>query len=118
MKTVAELIEGVLDMLNSPDKWCKERLHRTTDEGEQYCLLGALNMVAVGESYCWQSPTDEHRSVLQLFDELAKEKGYAPPWGEGRKIGSAEYLVQFNNAPETEYEDLRLFLKEALERVA
>ena len=103
----AEIIEGMLDLVDSPDKWCKHVLSRTDENGvEQFCLLGAMMRVRTGEYYRW---TEDMAPVITLFNEIAGELGYEDEYWDSP-------AVQFNNAPETEYEDLRLFLKEALVR--
>jgi len=107
--TKTEIIDGMLDLLNGPEKWCKHILKRVDENGQaSYCLLGALMHVTNDNPYVWSHGLDE---MVDLFDHLATEKGYQ--WGPLNRP-----CVEFNNANETEYEDLRLFLKEAKERVA
>jgi len=105
--TKAEIIEGMLNLVNGPEKWCKYTLYETVNEVERYCLLGALMKVTSGDALRWSVEVD---GMIDLFDDLAVTKGYGKTYERPS--------VEFNNAPETEYEDLRLFLKEALERVA
>lgn len=105
--TAAEIIEGMLDILNGPDRWCKNILN----DGQAYCLVGALNKVTTG-TWCWALERSEgHRQVVEILDDLARERGFSH---DGDYYG----IVEFNNAAETEYEDIRMFLKEALERVS
>ena len=112
-KTKVEILEGTLDLLNSPERWAKGVLHcGTPNTGEAWCLIGAINQVAFG-IWTWVSnTTPEYGELVSLLDAMAKERGYLTSY-----TCPANGIVYFNNAPETEYEDVRLFLKEALERV-
>ena len=121
----AEIVEAMLDVLNSPEVWCKFLLYNTTEDGvQQHCLMGAMNKVMYGNPVTVSHPIDTDALASGMYlvhkmDELAIEKGYQEVWGCLRApVGTGAHAVLFNNAVETEYEDLRLFLKETLERVS
>lgn len=121
----AEIVEEMLGILDSPEKWCKFLLTNTTEDGvEQFCLMGALNKVVYNHAYMVMESADMKRvsegmQLVDKMDELAIEKGYVARWsGITAPLGSGAHAVDFNNAVETEYEDLRLFLKETLEAVS
>ena len=108
----------MLGKLNSPEKWCKFELANYEGGVESMCLMGALNKACTGSPFNWiifygGDDHDVAASLVREMDRLAKEKGYG-----GHLVRLSEATVYFNNAPETEYEDVRLFLKEVLERVA
>lgn len=104
--THAEIVEGMLTILNGPDSWCKGVLH---DSEGRHCLLGALHVVMKCDYWTY---SDELLPLLNVMDGIAREKGYQATYP-----GHGGPTVEFNNARETEYEDVRLFLKEVLVRV-
>ena len=113
MKTVANVIEEMLEMLNGPEAWCKHYLH--SPDHKQHCLVGALNVATLG-SPCYGYGTEHDvrvlwNSAIELLSDVANDTGFSP---EGH--GGVYNVVAFNNHPSTEYEDIRLFLKEALSR--
>lgn len=117
--TDAEAIEGVLGLLNGPEKWCKWRSSSIDNNGNKsYCLGGALSQVLYGKSSIWGYRIEDHGyvrdpqwfSLAEKMDANVRDQGY-----EGFGVGEA--FVQFNNAPEIEYEDIRMLLKEVLEVV-
>lgn len=114
--TKAEIVEGMLSVLDSPEHWCK---HRLFDHHQAHCLLGALNRTICGSSldgWTWYETNTAGKAVLVEMDKLAIERGYKA-CGYGDLLGRGAHVVAFNNAVEIEYEDVRLFLKEVLVRV-
>lgn len=115
--TKTEIIEGMLDLLNSPERWVKNFLSARGPGGkESYCLLGAMFQVATGKA-CWSTTyrREDVADAIRALGVLAHEKGYV---SEYHYSDAAHSVAMFNNAVETEYEDIRLFLKEALVREA
>ena len=114
--TKAEIVERMLEELNSPEKWCKFVLNQAVDGVESMCLMGALNKVVNGDPGSWCI----HNTNDPVIDSLVREMD-AVACQKNPSIDSpmlSHPTVCFNNNPKTEYEDMRLFLKEVLERVA
>lgn len=76
--------------------WCKEDSGTDYPEGE-HCIMGALDLLAAGEG---------RRLAGRTFSWLAHELGYAAPYCP---------VAFFNDATDTEYEDVLAFLDLAAE---
>jgi hypothetical protein len=114
--TEVEIIEGMLNILDCDEHWCKGLLQ--DDGGTQHCLMGAFNLTVSNiTSYYYRfSYTPEEHTVIETLAALAVDRGYG--LNDERIPLGLRQIVEFNNAPETTWEDVRLLLKEALERVS
>jgi hypothetical protein len=120
MKTKVQIVEEMLDILDSPEHWCKHQLERQDNFSapKQRCILGALNMAHSGTSsfhfFDGDDASANALAVRHTMDKLAVEDGYVSAFTAPAMLGSGAHAVAFNNAPETEFEDIRLFLKKTL----
>lgn len=106
-ETNAEILENMLDLLNSPEKWCHGAEARNADgvpvvstfpEAASWCLMGALwKTEELLEQY-------DHRVFDLLIDVIDDYTGII------------NTIVSFNDSSNTTYEDMRLVLKKALEK--
>lgn len=98
--TEREILEGMLEVLSSPDKWVKGAYGLTEEGGVvwgthpdavQFCLTGAFQRVT----------NTQH--TAQLF-------GNPGPYTE-------KAILTFNDNPETTYEDVILFLRNRIKEL-
>lgn len=109
MMTKTEIIQGMLDLLDSPEKWVRHKSaadkdgHSTDYYGSNavsWCLAGAFGKVAELRRYasypCW---VEDFRSFLSRRCLLEYE---------------VVALPEVNDYKLEDYEDMRMFLKRAL----
>lgn len=65
-----EVLRRARDMITSPDNWCTHRLFRERDGRDQYCVLGAINLVQRGEACFFRARTEEEEQALKLLDSV------------------------------------------------
>ena len=116
--TEAEVIEGMLELLNSPERWCKDLLYDT--HADSYCLMGAMHKVMTGRHQWPQFRYVADEPERKVYKEVIGLIAAAIPDSDvsGGYDDHECDIVQFNNDRRTEYEDVRLVLKEALERAS
>lgn len=103
VKSEAEILEGMIELLDAPEHWCQYSLY---DDHGAYCIAGALNMAMTGTwGHGW---FDAPGSLIERLNKAAMAKGF---------IGSYCPVVDFNNDHSTTYEDVVLLLKEVLYEV-
>ncbi|HET7110223.1 MAG TPA: hypothetical protein VFI41_05085 [Gemmatimonadales bacterium] len=112
---IRAVIERMLDLLSSEENWTKGVTHKKGKNGEdQWCLIGAqaqaLADLSLSEYQADRTVEEQRRKVLKavelfLLKSLEEEKGF-------------KAMPSFNDADETDFEDIRLWLKTALGAVA
>lgn len=108
MKTKTEIIEGMIDLLDTPEHWCKDLLK----EGDAYCLLGALFMSATGDyQYPFDVIAEPNNPVTSIANQMSRMAADRGASGHYLPFGA---VAAYNNAHDTTHEDIVLFLKEAL----
>ncbi len=108
--TDLEVVQEMLSILDTPEHWCQGRLYDY--EREAYCLMGALNKACFNDWRWHYSTQSEH--IRYILNDLSRGKDL----GDYYDSEDPEYLaVEFNNAPSTTFEDVKLMLEEALTRV-
>ena len=127
----SEIIQGVLDLLATPEAWIKnirgmsahgEPLEVPSERAVSWCLGGAVMQVTQRAGWCgWFVYGDD--PVGRRFSRLARARGYDDihsPFVEFNDAVETTHedihspFVEFNDAAETTHEDILLFLKEAL----
>lgn len=107
---IRAVIERMLDLLDSEDRWIKNAEHRTENGVEKYCLIGAqaqaLSDLTLNSIKMDPVVEEQRKKVIAavdryLRDALQKEHGF-------------NSLPSFNDATNTDFEDVRLWLKSAL----
>lgn len=105
--TNAEIIRGMLDLLDTSDKWVQYSEGRTAfgvsvngndPLAAQWCVGGAIVKVT---GFPWWTFDFSGDSIMGFLNRRAREEGHTN-------------FVTFNNSRFTTFEDVRLFLKCAL----
>lgn len=90
-----EICDQLLDLLATPDQWCKGALEKDA----AHCIYGGLNMVNHG-SASWD---DDYKPAVRRVEMALIESAQTP---NSTGTGLSFSLVLFNNAPETKHADV------------
>lgn len=101
-----QIIIGALQLLDSPEKWCKNTLTQVGPNGErQFCIRGALFQAGKALGFLGNGEGYWTKQAMQADNLVAK--AYT-----GRAMGGAH--VTFQNRPSTTFAQMRSLLQRAL----
>lgn len=107
-----EDIERLLDArsrIAHPSNWIKG----TFQDGDRYCVVGALSAVCAGR--CWERPSDTERRLTRILaGQLPRQSGFQ----RLMRLRSARWsLIRFNDRPSTSHADVMALFERAIERL-
>jgi hypothetical protein len=109
---IRAVVERMLALLPSEEAWVKNTAHRVTDDGKsQWCLIGAMGQAQSDLGLQAHDLDENRRRVLAAISNYLN--ALVTETSEGRYTS----MPSFNDASETDYEDVRLWLKTALHKL-
>lgn len=110
---IRAVIERMLDLLATEENWIKGSVHRREDGVDKYCLIGARDQaladLTLSEMQADPEVEKQRRRVIQavtlfLDSAIHEDKGYRS-------------MPSFNDKADTDFEDIRLWLKSLFDRL-
>ena len=110
-KEVSDVLQNMLELLNTPDSWCQgwsamndkgEGVGVTAEDATMHCIAGALTLLTLEDGYL-------ANKVHALLDKTLVE---LHPKVKGTALDS---IIEFNDAPNTKYEDMIAIIQKAKE---
>lgn len=108
---IRAVIERMLDLLDSEEAWVKNQAHAVTNGKSRWCLIGAQGQAQVDLGLQSHTLDENRRSVMAAISNYLNTQVVEAT--EGRHTS----MPSFNDASETDFEDVRLWLKTALHKL-